>query len=77
MCASAHHAGGPVQPYHGQDMLHPGGTRLRDCRSGEVLLARSLDSAREWVRQGGAITAVAKELRSCTNCVAPNTTINP
>jgi hypothetical protein len=32
-----------LQPYHGQDMLWV----LRDCLSGEVLLARSLDSARE------------------------------
>ncbi len=32
-----------LQPYHGQDVLWV----LRDCLSGEVLLARSLDSARE------------------------------
>jgi len=36
-----------LQPHTHQDVLHPGGTRLRDCLSGEVLLARSLDRARE------------------------------
>ena len=35
-----------LQPQCGQEMLHPGGTRLRDCLSGAVLLARSLDRAR-------------------------------
>ncbi len=36
-----------LQPLRGQEVLHPEGTRIRDCLSGEVLLARSLASTRE------------------------------